>query len=274
MADLKTQKSYQVNKQLLNTSGNNHHNKQKLARSGSLTSTPSKFKSSNKCKSNNPKNNETSQKCHDMTNTTTNTNSTISSTASNNTNYLFSSDSFISSIPERQNDSTLVGNHHYSNPTHKLKRNNQNNNNQGLSNKSANTNTQTQTTPHATLKKSESFNTSTIVQCTTSTIVQEKQQLTESVNQAEDSSSQKNNMRASYSSSDLSSQLNNINTITANMLVNSQNQLSGNRSSMLNNSNSSTASNQLHPVMFLSLQQITSLVNELQVYFSDIFPKS
>ena len=33
---------------------------------------------------------------------------------------------------------------------------------------------------------------------------------------------------------------------------------------MLNNSNSSTTSNQLHPVMFLSLQQISSIVNELQ----------
>lgn len=33
---------------------------------------------------------------------------------------------------------------------------------------------------------------------------------------------------------------------------------------MLNNSNSSTTSNQLHPVMFLSLQQISNIVNELQ----------
>jgi hypothetical protein len=106
---------------------------------------------------------------------TTSTNSTISSTGSNNTNYLFSSDSFISSIPERQNDSTLVGNHHYGNPSVKLKRN-LNEPTAACTNKSSAMSMQTQTTPR--IKKSESFNTSTIVQCTTSTIVQEKQQLT------------------------------------------------------------------------------------------------
>lgn len=252
----------QQNHKLVNSS-HSQNNKQKLT-SGSLTSTPSKLKSGSQSGKTSAREKNLSYKNSEQKSdiNMTSTNSTISST-SNSTNYLFNQESFISSIPERTNDSTLVGNHHQLTSHANLNKKN------ATSSKIANfRNAEIQTTPGARLiAKCENFaNTSTIVtttlSSTTTTDIHEK--LTES-----DPNLEENKMRSSLSSSDLAtsaltSQMNNINALTAQMLLNNQNSQSSNRSTMLNNSNSSTTSNQLHPVMFLSIQQITSLMNEMQ----------
>lgn len=75
-------------------------NKQKPA-SGSLTSTPSKLTKS------------VSEISNLNSVSTYNAKTVDASSSSSSNTHLFSQDSFISSIPERANDSTLVGNHHH-----------------------------------------------------------------------------------------------------------------------------------------------------------------
>jgi hypothetical protein len=65
--------------------------------SGSLTSTPSKMVKS----------------VSESSSLSTISTTSINKSSQDNTNQLFSQDSFISSIPERANDSTLIGNHHH-----------------------------------------------------------------------------------------------------------------------------------------------------------------
>lgn len=179
----------------------------------------------------------------------TNSNSTIAST-SNTTNYYFNQDSFITSFPERTNDSTLVGNHH--NQCHQRSSSKKTPNVKSTSSSKLK-NAEIQTTPVATntLKLRDTYasaqlNTSTTVTTTMSstTTADIHEKITSETN-----SDINNKMltRSSLSSSDLA------NSALASLLTNIN---------AMNNSNPSTTSNQLHPVMFLSLQQISSLVNE------------
>jgi len=219
-ADLSNEKSLRQNNQLIltmdetissiNSSSNRttnlikqQHSKQKVV-TGSLTSTPSKLKK-----------NEKSLRKPDQNEQMTSTN-----------NPLLGQDSFMSSIPERTNDSTLVGNHHHF----------------YAANKKTNVckNAEIQTSPDKSTSSSSSSTASSFSTCSADVPLLNKAVVD----------------KTQSTSSNVSSQMLAVNL--ASSLLSNNNETNSNRTSLFNNSN-----NGLIPVALLTADAVFPFMQKI-----------
>ena len=181
---------------------------------------------------------------------------------------LFNQDSFISSIPERANDSTLVGNHHHQHHHHHHTQmsSTSSKTRHASSNKSKLKHAEIQTSPGKNLNKTLLTKAMSSTTCSES----DSKSSNNSLDDLKSSSQLPNSLSASdLAQNAIASQMAALSNYAAHLF--SQNTASS-RTSLLNSSSASTGSNGVIPVAFLPITAFLPCVQSVQKFYDDMQP--